>query len=227
MTIADLQQFPAGVAAAVATLVAALVAAMTVILSAAIGARTAKVVARDNFRRQVLFENLKPFLVRLDARIAMYHRLIDAGPFITQELHGIAKATDQDRASKVEFVLAMLRELPGELAGLQELWRSTSSMSLLVRDQRLIDLAASWLRTTTDFMALVEGNPFGVTSAPARIAEMKQAASKALWGAVELRVALEESVIQPAGWVTRRMYDSRQVLQKGLKNLRFWRAGWA
>lgn len=82
---------------------------------------------------------------RLDTQIATYHKLIDVGPLISQELHGMHEATK------------------GE------------------------------------FMALVNANPVVVTSDRPRLAEMKQAADKALWSAVKLRVALEESVIQPAG----------------------------
>lgn len=107
MTIADLLQLPAGVLAATATLLAGLVAATTVILSSVINARTARIVARDTFRRQILYDSAKPFLERLNGQIAAYERYIETGPLVSAQLRGISKTPPDVAKATTEAALTV------------------------------------------------------------------------------------------------------------------------
>lgn len=205
MLLEELLKLPGGLIGAGAVL-AAVISALTVLLGAFVKARTARAVAKDTFRRQLLYDNVKPFLERLNRQIAVYERLTEAGSVVVKELDSIGKATTEEAKVKMEAVRTLLTDLRQEILDTKELWNSTSGMSVIARDQRLVDTATTWLRSSHDFLNLLSGKTFGITAEPVRVSEMRKAAREAMWKAVQLRIELEEAVIQPRGWVRTQGY---------------------
>ena len=71
MLLEELLKLPGGLIGASAVL-AAIISGLTVLLGALVNARTARAIAKDTFRRQLLYDNVKPFLERLNGQIAVY-----------------------------------------------------------------------------------------------------------------------------------------------------------
>jgi hypothetical protein len=110
VTIRELLEI-APILAAVATVLAALVAAFTLFATAVVNARTARVVERDKFRRQIMLENVRPFLVRLDKNLVVYRQFIDAGPVLSKELRAMAKEPPEKMKERAEAAAEGLGEL--------------------------------------------------------------------------------------------------------------------
>src|SRR5438132_577703 len=102
MTLEEFFKQPAPVVGAVAALLVALISALTVIVGALVNARSAKIVARDTFRRELLFENLKPFLKRLNETIVTLQAIIDAGPAVAGGLDEVGRAAPDERKGRIE-----------------------------------------------------------------------------------------------------------------------------
>ena len=205
MLLEELLKLPGGLIGASAVL-AAIISGLTVLLGALVNARTARAVAKDTFRRQLLYDNVKPFLERLNGQIAVYERLTEAGSLVVKKLDGIGKATAEEIKVQLGAAQTVLKDLPQEILGTKELWNSTSGMSVIARDQRLVDTMTTWARSSHDFLNLLNDNTFGITAEPVRVSEMRKAAQEAMWKTVELRIELEEAVIRPRGWVRTQGY---------------------
>ncbi len=204
---------PGGLIGAGAVL-AALISGLTVLLGALVNAKTARAVAKDTFRRQLLYDNVKPFLERLNGQIAAYERVTEAGTLVAETLDGIRKSTSEEtKASTKAAAITLLEDLRQEILRTKDLWNSTSGTSVIARDPRLLDTAMAWLRSSHDFK-LFMSNTYGITADPVKVAEMKTAAREAMWKAVELRIELEEAVIRPRGWMKRQSYRVARRLRK-------------
>jgi hypothetical protein len=213
VTIRELLEI-APILAAVATVLAALVAAFTLFATAVVNARTARVVERDKFRRQIMLENVRPFLVRLDKNLVVYRQFIDAGPVLSKELRAMAKEPPEKMKERAEAAAEGLGELIVQVLGTRELWESTTGASVIFRDQRLLDVSYEWAKATNEFLQLVKRNEHGLTAHPERLDEMSKLARNMMWKATDLRIALEETVIQPRGLAARASYRAIQPVRE-------------
>jgi hypothetical protein len=213
VTLQDILNLPAPVIGALAVLCAAAFSAVMVMLTALVNTRSARRIARDNFRRELLSKNLKPFVEKLDeqiAALARFHNLvIDSKKWRLESPSPEEHERAASRKKRVDEFNAVRQQLESAMS-----WLESSGSGVIIRDQRLMDLNSRLLAAQIKCVDVLVAESKTAESDSSVSERMFEVVSTAQAKAVVLRVAIDETIIDPPGWLSRRVYGIRRYFMK-------------
>ena len=96
------------------------------------------------------------------------------------------------------------------------MWVETSGLTVLYRDQRLIDLTARWVQRRRECLELLVSEGSKPASSEMALERMSEAVFQTNNEAVLLRIAIEESIIDPPNWMSRTLYAMTRWARKNV-----------
>jgi hypothetical protein len=199
----DLSRWSAGEIAAVATCLAAAVAAVASFIVATVSTWSARRLAREAARREFRLTVARPYLEYVDRLIIVHGEFLEAAPDIAASLSRESTLSDSEKEAALKLK-ARLDEMVATLSESKTFHKSAGLMSLVLSDQRVVDLFHAWLVKHSAVVRLVVTDKFS-TSLEDR-SKMERAASEAFSAAVKFRMAIEESIFGNRGWLRRGSY---------------------